>query len=99
MSDKPNCYKCIHRGEIPGTVHSRCSHPIIEKADPMDEVMAIFASVGRATPKVDLKAAVKLGIKGDEMGIRRGWFNWPYNFDPTWLRACTGFEAKRPKEG
>lgn len=24
MSDKPNCYKCKHRGEIPGDCHSSC---------------------------------------------------------------------------
>jgi len=30
-------------------------------------------------------------IKGNEMGIRKGWFNWPLNFDPTWLQDCDGF--------
>jgi hypothetical protein len=32
-------------------------------------------------------------IEGDEHGIRNGWFNHPFNFDPTWLRRCDGFEA------
>ena len=27
MEDKkPNCYKCVHRGEIPGNCHSRCNN-------------------------------------------------------------------------
>lgn len=25
MADKPNCYKCEHRGTIPGNCHSTCS--------------------------------------------------------------------------
>jgi hypothetical protein len=23
-----------------------------------------------------------------------GWFFWPYNFDPRWLKSCDGFEPK-----
>ena len=37
--------------------------------------------------------------KGNAHGIRHGWFRWPYNFDPLWLEACDGFEAKeQPQE-
>lgn len=25
-SKKPNCYKCVHRLEIPGDAHSRCNN-------------------------------------------------------------------------
>lgn len=32
-------------------------------------------------------------VTGDAHGIRRGWFFWPYNFDPTWLKSCDGFAA------
>jgi len=24
--DKPNCYKCVHRSNIPGDAHSRCNN-------------------------------------------------------------------------
>ena len=33
-------------------------------------------------------------VIGASSGIRNGWFNWPYNFDPIWLRDCDGFTAK-----
>lgn len=39
-------------------------------------------------------ANTKARVKGNEMGIRNGWFYWPYNFDPTWLVECNGFEEK-----
>lgn len=35
-----------------------------------------------------------LGIKGNDYGIRNGWFVWPYDFDPTWLISCNGFTKK-----
>ena len=99
MADKPNCYECKHRGSVPGSCHSRCEHPTNAEPgdrDPVSEVMAIFASVGRGGPVIG-DTAVKMGIKGDPHGIRSGWFNWPFNFDPVWLESCNGFEPKKAK--
>ena len=36
----------------------------------------------------------KLNIKGNEYGIRMGWFMFPICFDPTWLENCDGFTKK-----
>ena len=33
-----------------------------------------------------------LKIKGNEHGIKSGWFNHPFNFDPVWLQECNGFK-------
>ena len=33
-------------------------------------------------------------VTGDEYGIRKGWFFWPFNFDPVWLNSCDGFKSK-----
>ena len=33
-------------------------------------------------------------VVGYTHGISRGWFQWPLNFDPAWLKYCTGFEQK-----
>ncbi len=30
-------------------------------------------------------------VEGDPNGIYNGWFFYPYNFDPTWLRDCSGY--------
>ena len=96
MSEKknrPNCYECVHRGTLPGSAHSSCKHPANAKAaeNPMGEFFAIMAGVGRAPP---IQADTGLNIKGNAHGIKSGWFNWPYNFDPVWLDSCDGFEAK-----
>jgi hypothetical protein len=94
--DKPNCYKCKHRGTLPGSAHSKCNHPEVASgtSNPIMNVLAAFASVGR-TPPMQLEA---LNVKGDPHGIKNGWFNWPWNFDPAWLVSCDGFEGKDDDE-
>lgn len=92
---KPNCYDCKFRREVPGSAHSSCAHPALGGAsdDPMGNIMATFASVGRVNPVIS-QSAEKLNVRGNAAGIRRGWFNWPWNFDPVWLERCDGFEPK-----
>ena len=33
-------------------------------------------------------------VEGHSHGRRMGWFVWPYNFDPTLLVSCDGFEPR-----
>jgi hypothetical protein len=33
-------------------------------------------------------------VKGNPVGIERGWFTHPVDFDPTWLEECSGFVDK-----
>jgi hypothetical protein len=63
---RPNCYKCVHRLDVPGDAHSRCNNHVAK-------------------------------VKGNPIGIRRGWFMWPLNFDPSWLVSCDGF-SDNPKD-
>lgn len=62
--DKPDCYKCLHRRNLPGDCHISC----------------------------DNKAAT---VFGNESGVKRGWFAWPWNYDPVWLVSCNGFQEKK----
>jgi hypothetical protein len=33
-------------------------------------------------------------VKGHAHGIKMGWFSYPWNFDPTWLLECDGYEKR-----
>lgn len=33
-------------------------------------------------------------VTGSEHGKKKGWFHWPYNFDPVWLISCSSFKKK-----
>jgi hypothetical protein len=59
-------------------------------------MMAIFASVGRTKPQI-AESALELGIVIHETGLRKGWANWPWDFDPVWIENCKGFEEKESK--
>lgn len=93
MKTKPDCYKCKHRGRCAGSAHSCCKHPSTGGVgdSPAAQAMSILASVGRIAP---MQANCKLNVEGHPTGVRRGWFNWPWNFDPHWLQSCDGFEEQ-----
>lgn len=84
------CYKCKHRDEVPGSAHSTCRHPdlTIELNSPLGKLATLL---GKRGPFMSIEAP-GFNIQGDPHGIRKGWFNWPYNFDPVWLRRCDKFE-------
>jgi hypothetical protein len=42
--------------------------------------------------------AAKLDIRAEKHGVMSGWFMWPVNFDPIWLRNCNGFAPKESGE-
>lgn len=89
---KPNCYECEHRVTVPGDRHSSCRHPIAERG--RTKMGELFAIMNRGGPHIAVDAALALQIRANAHGIAKGWFNWPYNFDPVWLEACIGFENK-----
>lgn len=62
----------------------------------MGQLLATLAGVGRVSPI--LAKSNELNIKGAPRGIQKGWFNWPWNFDPVWLENCNGFEQKEDKD-
>lgn len=93
-----NCHECIHRRNIPGDAHSRCAHPINSTAqdNPMAELLAIMgkrAGSFQAVPLMDGKEFVTLNAHG----VRNGWVNYPFNFDPVWIETCQGYTEKENK--
>lgn len=77
-----DCYKCKYRGDIPGDAHSCCRYPGNETG-----LFDFFSAE-------NLIMAKKLNIKADAYGISAGYFCWPVNFDPVWLKNCNGFTPK-----
>lgn len=92
--EKPNCWKCKYRGDIPGDANLCCNHPAFKEAhdNPMLKLLGMFASVGRGNPIQLTHPDIK--VVGNPHGIRRGWFNHPLSFDPVWLDECNGFKME-----
>jgi hypothetical protein len=96
---KPNCYACIHRSSVAGNAHSCCNHPVTQNdlENPMANILAIFAGVGRVDPIVS-NAAKEINVVLNSHGVQNGWANWPWNYDPIWVENCDGFESVNPQE-
>ena len=82
--NKPNCYECIYRRNIPGDAHSSCEHPSINENGGVVVAFILALTCGGL-----------LSITFDDYGIKNGWAEWPINFDPTWLKNCDGFTKKK----
>lgn len=97
MTEKPNCYNCIHRGGVPGSAHSSCNHPafteVKKKVEGSMLGLAMALSGGHAPPIY----IEEVKVKGNEYGIQSGWFNHPFNFDPVWLEECSGYTPREKK--
>jgi len=92
--NKPNCYQCKHRQDLAGSAHSSCEHPALKDGvTPILALLATLHSSQRGGP-----IAVGNGgftVKGNQHGIKNGWFMHPLNFDPSWVEECNGFESKQ----
>lgn len=95
---KPDCYKCKWKGEVIGSAHISCHHPSFGEINdnPLLQMLGILSSV-RRVPATKILPQTGIKVIGDPVGIRRGWFNHPFNFDPTWLVSCNGFKKNDKK--
>jgi len=91
--------KCVHPN-LPKVV---ADNPMMEMFSILGGVGRTLVTGGK---EIDLKTALpavseflmdsdetSIKVKGHEHGIKNGWFMFPYNFDPTWLLECDGFEG------
>lgn len=90
--DKPDCYQCQYRHDLPWNHHSRCEHPGSGGSDnPFGDLIAIL---GKRLGPMPAPSEATVHVAGNPHGAAHGWFNWPFNFDPIWLLTCDGFTKK-----
>lgn len=102
MPVTPNCYECKWQRPIQGDAHSYCAHPFV--AGYAEHLLGkiLIGLVSHKRHLVELEdymkqpGLVRMGISCDPVGFKNGWFNWPFGYDPVWLRSCNGFEPKNP---
>lgn len=88
-----DCYKCMHKGCVPGSAHSRCLALRNSSGDP-DGAELFELEILLATHQCELKINGEPMVKIDECGIRNGWASFPLDFDPVWLSECKLFKEK-----
>lgn len=96
---KNNCYTCEFRGSVPGDAHSCCRHPDLKGlTDDIGNLVDLLASMGGSSPITGVEAIQvimeKFEIRANIHGVKKGWFLWPFNFDPVWLLNCNAYKRK-----
>lgn len=99
---RPDCYTCKFRGPIPGDAHSECRHPAASIQAGIWFMAKALGDLASPEPPTEVSTTVSvdppLDIAFHAIGLRRGWATWPLRFDPTWLTACNGWQAKASPE-
>lgn len=86
----PDCRRCVHRVAAPGTHHIACAHPVARVA-PL-QAFGLLVLSGRVEAKpVEPGLPDGFRLVANEHGISEGWCTWPLDFDPIWIRECSGF--------
>ena len=86
------CLTCKHRGSVPNSRHSSCKHPIVEQyIGNHEDLMLIFDVIVNKHKIPWIHENLKVVL--DEDAFAEGWASWPFNFDPIWLKSCTGYEG------
>ena len=99
IKEKPNCYKCIYRGALPGSAHSCCKHPAVQSVAkyPLMQIIGLLGKRSGITLDIN-DVDDPLGVTAIDHGIQQGWFLYPVNFDPAWLLTCKGYTTEIVKE-
>jgi hypothetical protein len=90
---KPNCYKCIYRGNVPGSAHSRCN-VLSSNCSSESEVFRLEILLSTNQVQLTNKETKDPLVKLNDHGIKNGWASWPIDFDPVWVEGCI-FETKK----
>jgi hypothetical protein len=90
-----DCYNCTYKGSVPGSTHSSCSiisHSVSEELKSTAKMLEASLALG-AHALVDENTQEPL-VKLDPHGVKKGWANWPLDFDPIWVQSCPFYKPK-----
>lgn len=81
---KHNCYNCKFKENIPGDYHIACKYPGREH----DALSMLIGFITEEEFTSAITGAVHFKIRLNPHGVKNGWCNWPFNFDPIWVDEC-----------
>lgn len=85
-----DCLTCRYRGTVPNSRHSSCKHPRVN--DIIGDHDALQILLDRLVNNhVVANFYDDLQVEFDRAAIMEGYALFPFNFDPIWLKQCTGY--------
>lgn len=89
MQKEHNCYTCQYKGSVIGSAHSSCNFKITDPSYPFLALMVLKQNEGKI---VDHEGRIILEVHSH--GLKKGWGDWPINFDPVWINICKIYKPK-----
>lgn len=85
------CLTCQYRGSVPNSRHSSCQHPKVNDILGDHELLLRYMD-GIINRHLIPNFYEDLKVEFAKEAIMEGWASFPFNFDPIWLRQCTGYQ-------
>jgi hypothetical protein len=92
-----NCYECKFKGSVPGSAHSSCNFlkEIVGDKQGASLIELLLSAGTIKLTATDKKTGVeKPMVSLSEHGVKNGWANWPFDFDPIWVEECLLYNEK-----
>lgn len=84
-----DCDNCIYQGHLENSRHSTCGHPEVRQV--MNDSTLLKLVIDRiAKGETHIQLFNGFRIEREQQGIDGDWCLWPFNFDPIWIKGCTG---------
>ncbi len=84
------CKECIHHRQLENSTHFKCISPLVIDPESNIESETLKLLGIEQDPKLSPNSEL-LDLIVDIEGVMKGKFNWPFNFDPYWVKRCNGF--------
>lgn len=96
------CDSCKHHEQHIDSPRSQCNHPHA----PKDELLQIAQTTPHPKPMgvvlssnpVNHEPGPQLDLKYDSAAVKRGEFEWPYNYIAAHLTDCSGYDRARKRK-
>lgn len=85
-----DCRNCEHHKRLVGDTHISCHHPMMESitSNSMSGLLQIKGFGFPLVPDVEINGKIYPVVVLNPHGVKHGWANWPFNFDPVWVDIC-----------
>lgn len=90
---KNNCFNCDFKGSVAGSCHSSCNYPKIDK----HTKLKIYTGIISNFPETNQFLKENFGFTVDKHPVVNGWFNFPIDFDPSWIQGECTKHSSNPK--
>lgn len=90
---KNNCLNCDFKGTVAGSCHISCNYPKFDDKNKLNISILLLGNF----PEANSFLKSNFGFSIDQHPVLNGWFNFPFDFDPSWIQGECIKHSKNPE--